>query len=73
MRKLTSQVAVLMLAAGLAPAAMVGAEKKKAAPKRQVKPALLPFEDEEGLPRFLPIADSISIGYALAVKDLLKD
>jgi acyl-CoA thioesterase-1 len=73
MRKLISQLAVLVLAAGLVAPPIVGAEKKKVVPKRQVNPALLPFEDVEGLPRVLLIGDSISIGYTLAVRDLLKD
>ena len=73
MRKLISQLAVLVLATGLVASPIVGAEKKKVVPKRQVNPALLPFEDVEGLPRVLLIGDSISIGYTLAVRDLLKD
>lgn len=40
--------------------------------KRAPDPALLPIEDEPGLPRVLLIGDSISIGYTLAVREKLK-
>lgn len=40
--------------------------------KRAPDPALLPIEDELGLPRVLLIGDSISIGYTLAVREKLK-
>ena len=38
------------------------------------KPAgpLAPIQDQEGLPRVLLIGDSISIGYTLPVRELLK-
>lgn len=35
-------------------------------------PALQPIQDEPGLPRVLLIGDSISIGYTLPVRELLK-
>lgn len=35
--------------------------------------ALAPIQDQSGLPRVLLIGDSISIGYTLPVRDLLKD
>jgi acyl-CoA thioesterase-1 len=35
-------------------------------------PAVAPIKDEPGLPRVLLIGDSISIGYTLQVRDLLK-
>jgi acyl-CoA thioesterase-1 len=43
-------------------------------PKPAAKPAgpLAPIQDQEGLPRVLLIGDSISIGYTLAVRELLK-
>ena len=72
MRKLITQLVVLMLSAGLMTSVIAGAEKKKAAPKRQANPALLPVKDVGGLPRVLLIGDSISIGYTVAVRDLLK-
>jgi hypothetical protein len=43
--------------------------QKKAAPN----PAFAKLDDKPGLPRVLLIGDSISIGYTLAVRDLLKD
>src|SRR5579862_6853691 len=43
------------------------------APKaKQVDPALRPIEETPGLPRVLLIGDSISIGYTLPVRALLK-
>jgi len=39
----------------------------------RANPAFEPIEDEQGLPRVLIIGDSISIGYTLAVRVLLKD
>ncbi|NOZ20946.1 MAG: SGNH/GDSL hydrolase family protein [Planctomycetes bacterium] len=45
------------------------AKKKK---KRRPNPALKPIEDEPGLPRALLIGDSISIGYTLPTRALLK-
>ena len=43
-------------------------------PKPAAKPAgpLAPVEDQEGLPRVLLIGDSISIGYTVPVRELLK-
>ncbi len=40
--------------------------------KRAPNPAYAPVEDVAGLPRVLLIGDSISIGYTLAVRELLK-
>lgn len=47
------------------------APKKKAAPVRKPNPAMTPVEDVAGLPRVLLIGDSISIGYTVAVQELL--
>ncbi|MDP7204101.1 MAG: SGNH/GDSL hydrolase family protein [Pirellulaceae bacterium] len=43
-------------------------------PKPVAKPAgpLAPVQDQQGLPRILLIGDSISIGYTLPVRELLK-
>ena len=43
-------------------------------PKTAAKPAgpLAPIKDQEGLPRVLLIGDSISIGYTLPVRELLR-
>jgi len=46
------------------------AEKKRAARKKN--PAMEPIEDMAGLPRVLLIGDSISIGYTLPTRELLK-
>ena len=46
--------------------------KPKPKKKRKPSPALKSIEDAEGLPRVLLIGDSISIGYTLPVRELLK-
>jgi len=48
---------------------VANAAKKKASPN----PALAKIQDDPGLPRVLLIGDSISIGYTLPVRELLKD
>ena len=48
------------------------AKKKKTPPKRQPNPAMAKVEDVAGLPRVLLIGDSISIGYTVPVRELLK-
>ncbi len=73
MRKLITQLVVIALTGGIANPALADAGKAKAAPKqKKVNPAMVPVEDVEGLPRVLLIGDSISIGYTVAVRDLLK-
>ncbi|HEY6170568.1 MAG TPA: SGNH/GDSL hydrolase family protein [Verrucomicrobiae bacterium] len=55
--------------------AVFAAEKKanpKAKAKRAPSPSLAKIEDVPGLPRVLLIGDSISMGYALPVRELLK-
>jgi len=59
-------VLVVILLATLCPSA--DAQKKK----RKPNPALQPIEDVAGLPRVLLIGDSISIGYTLPVRALMK-
>ncbi len=52
-----------------------GAEKpkqKRNRVRRRVNPALKPIKDDPSLPRVLLIGDSISIGYTLPVRQLLK-
>ena len=52
-----------------------GQEKKTEQPKtkkRRKNPVMQPIEDVEGLPRVLLIGDSISIGYTLPVREMLK-
>ena len=48
------------------------AKKKTAPPKRTPNPAMAKIEDVAGLPRVLLIGDSISIGYTVPVRELLK-
>lgn len=47
-------------------------KKKKASPKRRPNPAMAKVEDVPGLPRVLLIGDSISIGYTVPVREMLK-
>jgi len=53
--------------------AMAQTPKAKAPAKRKPSPAFAKIEDVAGLPRVLIIGDSISIGYTLDVRELLKD
>lgn len=65
----TLVLAVMTLLAGEA----FGQDAKPAArPARKPNPALAPIQDEPGLPRVLLVGDSISIGYTLPVRELLK-
>lgn len=66
-----------LLAASLVPALAQTATPKAAkdakAPKTAKKdPAMEPITDQPGLPRVLLIGDSISIGYTVPVRELLK-
>ncbi|MEO2017454.1 MAG: SGNH/GDSL hydrolase family protein [Fuerstiella sp.] len=47
--------------------------KKKTPPARKPNPAMAKVVDVPGLPRVLLIGDSISIGYTVPVRELLKD
>jgi acyl-CoA thioesterase-1 len=65
----------LLLALALLVTVTLGfAAEKKTAPKKKPapNPALAKIEDVPGLPRVLLIGDSISIGYTLPVRELLK-
>ncbi len=54
--------------------ATASAQNKQRAKKQRKQPAVLaPIEDVAGLPRVLLIGDSISMGYTLPVRELLKD
>jgi acyl-CoA thioesterase-1 len=46
--------------------------KKKPRPKRKPHPAMARIEDVPGLPRVLLIGDSISIGYTVPVREMLR-
>ena len=58
-------LSALLLAAALS--------AQTAPPKAPVDPALLPITETAGLPRVLLIGDSISMGYTLPLRELLKD
>ena len=70
------QIAILCLltAAVVIPqrAAADDAKKQKVRPKRKPNPAMARIEDVAGLPRVLLIGDSISIGYTVPVREMLK-
>lgn len=63
---------ILLTVAFLAPTAPSLAQQDKAkSRKKQPNPVYAPITDVAGLPRVLLIGDSISIGYTLAVRELL--
>jgi len=62
-------VAIVSIAAGVA----FGDDKnKQPRPKRKPNSAMAAIEDVPGLPRVLLIGDSISIGYTLPVREMLR-
>lgn len=65
-------ILLLALIAGTAIAADAPKPAPKAAKKRAPSPAFAKIEDVAGLPRVLIIGDSISIGYTLDVREMLK-
>ncbi len=67
--RISRRVAIGGLAGGWALHAQSGAREPGAA---SVDPALLAIDDVAGLPRVLLIGDSISIGYTLFVREMLK-
>ncbi len=65
---------VLVVAGWLAATATLHAqEQPKAKGKGAATGAMAPIDDVAGLPRVLLIGDSISIGYTLPVRELLKE
>jgi hypothetical protein len=62
----------LLCLAALTSAALAQAPKAPVKKERKPNPALAKIEDVPGLPRVLIIGDSISIGYTLDVRELLK-
>ena len=62
----------IALIAGAAIAADVPDQTPKKTPKRSSHPSLAKVEDVAGLPRVLLIGDSISMGYTLDVREMLK-
>lgn len=67
--KTIALVAALVLSASFS---ALAAEKTNAPPKRAVDPAFAKTVDAPDLPRVLLIGDSISIGYTVPVRELLK-
>ncbi|MCB1278042.1 SGNH/GDSL hydrolase family protein [Prosthecobacter sp.] len=65
-------ILLLALIAGTAIAADAPKPAPKATKKRAPSPAFAKIEDVPGLPRVLLIGDSISIGYTLDVREMLK-
>ncbi|MEM9282233.1 MAG: SGNH/GDSL hydrolase family protein [Verrucomicrobiota bacterium] len=73
MRNLIPQLFVVILTAVMVTTVTADTKKGKAETrKRKVNPAMVPVQDVEGLPRVLLIGDSISIGYTVAVQELLR-
>lgn len=66
MKKLLAPILILTLASG------IGAQAPKVAEKKAPNPVTAPITDVPGLPRVLIIGDSISMGYTLPVRELLK-
>ena len=66
-------LATFLMTMATAVFAQEAADKAKAKPKAAPNPALAKIEDDPKLPRVLLIGDSISIGYTLPVRELLKD
>lgn len=64
-------LAVLLLTTAIG-AADDTKRKKKPAARRKPNPAMAKVEDVPGLPRVLLIGDSISIGYTVPIRELLK-
>jgi acyl-CoA thioesterase-1 len=69
-RFIVSSFLVLITVIGFAQTPSPAKARPKA--KRLANPAFAPIQDEAGLPRVLLIGDSISIGYTIAVRELLK-
>lgn len=65
-------LAVLTLPGGFAAEQELEPAKNGKPPVKPQHPALVQVEDVAGLPRVLLIGDSISMGYTLQVRDLLK-
>jgi hypothetical protein len=65
-------ILLLALIASTALAADTPTPAPKKAPKRAPHPSLAKVEDVAGLPRVLLIGDSISMGYTLDVREMLK-
>jgi len=70
-----ARLTILLLLVALFPILAVAQDKsvtKKKRPKRAPNPAFATIKDDSTLPRVLLVGDSISIGYTLPVRALLK-
>ncbi len=65
-------LSLIVSSALLAVSGFVSAADEKPKPKREPNPSLAKIEDVPGLPRVLLIGDSISMGYTIPVRELLK-
>lgn len=73
MKTVRLAIAFLLTVALFVPQGTTADDAKKKAPrKRKPNPAMAKVEDVAGLPRVLLIGDSISIGYTVPVRELLK-
>lgn len=63
-----SVLAVILMISSLSASALAAQD----APKKKLPPAMAQIEDDPALPRVLIIGDSISVGYTLPTRQLLK-
>ena len=68
-----SPLILVLVVTGAIAAAFADDSKPRAKPKAARNPAMAKIVDDLKLPRVLLIGDSISIGYTLPVRELLKD
>jgi acyl-CoA thioesterase-1 len=66
---------LILMLPGFVQAAEPASKPQPSAPKtvRLLDPSFVPIEDDPKLPRVLILGDSISIGYTIAVRELLRD
>ncbi|MEZ6131527.1 MAG: SGNH/GDSL hydrolase family protein [Planctomycetaceae bacterium] len=72
MKSICLYVSTAVLLTSFSFADEVESKKKKTPPVRKPNPAMAKVDDVPGLPRVLLIGDSISIGYTVPVRELLK-
>src|SRR3954451_8440143 len=69
----TKLLSLALLGALLLPLSAADDAAKAATPRvKSPQPSLAPIVDTPGLPRVLLIGDSISMGYTISVRELLK-
>jgi len=72
MHTTSKQLICTLIIFAIATSATADDKKKKAPPKRRPNSPMAKVEDVAGLPRILLVGDSISIGYTVPVRELLK-